>query len=168
MAWSQGMRSHSNISRTPSTFEGNARAAGPDGRRGLATGNRPPDGHRLALGLQARSSEGPLQPQRGAPAHVAEPYLGAARVKVPPLKLLNKNNFFGPGGQGANDHLSGQKRALEELAQNLGSLQSVDKSGLESWKDSANKQGAPVLDRKNFDAAAADYVDMAQNPSQPT
>lgn len=75
------------------------------------------------------------------------------------MKLLNKNNYFVPGGQAAPEHLSGQKRALEELAQNLGSLQSVDKSGVESWMDSAAKPGAPAPDRKNFEVPA-DYDDM--------
>lgn len=162
MSWSRGMRSHSNMNRTSAPFDVNARTGGYDGPQGKFSGNTA-HGGRLGLGLQARSSEGPLSAQ-GIP-YVAEPYIGANRVKVPPLKLLNKNNFFIHTGQGAANHLGGQQRALDDLAKNLGSLRSVEKSVVEDWKESGSKPRASGPEHKNFELLAADYDEFTQNSS---
>ena len=93
-----------------------------------------------------RSSDGPFLGQRAASSHAVEPYSRANRVKVPPLRLLNKNSLVMHAGPGVVNHLGGQKRVLEDLAKNLGSLQSADKSVVESWKESGHKQMAMALD----------------------
>lgn len=90
-------------------------------------------------------------------------------MKVPPLKLLNKNNFFIHTNQSAAKQLNAQKQILDDMAKNLGSLQSVDKSLAESWKESGGKQQATVpRELRNLELMGADNEEAAATTAKGT